>query len=379
MYKKEFETLKNLIDSNNSFCDALKEKNPIEINIYLQIELILLYFKINYQYINQLNLKNQSMIIDILCNNNFYIEDNTIIYKDEKYSIDYFNQLVNQMEQIRFYNQQRKIIEFNPKPKGSNISQIRKAKIIDITFINHKTFLDMTDRAHMFEEGLEVTADTLPYIKENKSNFKDLLNVLVLSLLNQTLNEPNYNYLELLASYLCLYPVISYSKDKFTIPFHHLKIPKERIGLKKSSYHDEYLDELSLEIKQLRKKRNRLILNREALPKSLQNYKAKVERINAHIDAVEREQIDCYYNQYAYRNLDEIYNPYLLEFLFKSFEQCNVSIDKMFQDPVIRFFYISNSCVHFYCAMHLNTLFELSDYKAVIPSLENIPSLKYTI
>lgn len=381
MNQKELETINHLVSSNNSFCNALKEKKTIRIDIYIQIELILLYFKINYQYISKLNNIEQEIIYDLISNNNFTIEENYLIYKEEKYSLNFFKNLMNTIEKEKQSISQNKVIQFIP-PIKENIShpvKSKKSKIVDITFLNHAIFLDMKDRSHLLEEGLEITTETQPYIEENNANFRELLNTLILALLKPTPFEYSYGYLEILSSYLCLYPIISYAKNKFIIPLSDIRIPKEKIGLKKCEYQDKYLDELSSEISELNSKRMRLILSKNALSKSLQNYETKLGRINSHIDAIEKKQIDCYYNQFAYRNLDEIYNPTFLKYLFNSYEQCNVSIDEIFENPVIRFFHLSNDEIDFYCAMRLDTLLEFRNYSSVIPKLEYPNSLKLTI
>lgn len=381
MNQKELETINHLVSSNNSFCNALKEKKTIRIDIYIQIELLLLYFKINYKYICRLTSIEQELIYDLINNNNFIIEENYLVYKGENYSLDFLKNIINKIEKIKYDNSQNKVIQFIP-PIKENIShpvKSKKSKIVDITFLNHAIFLDMKDRLHLLEEGLEITSETQPYIEENNANFRELLNTLILALLKPTPFEYSYGYLEILSSYLCLYPIISYAKNKFVIPLSDIKIPKERIGLKKCEYQDEYLDELSSEIRDLNNKRMRLILSKNAMPKSLQNYEIKLERINSHIDAIEKKQIDCYYNQFAYRNLDEIYNPLFLEFLYKAYEQCNVSIDEIFENPVIRFFHLNNDGIDFYCAMRLDTLLEFGNYSSVIPKLEHPNFLKLTI
>ncbi len=363
---KELETLNNFVTSNNSFYDAIKDLN--NLNIYIKIELILLYFKINYNNLNILSGRDYEIIIDIIINNNFTIEANKIKYNGSIYQIEYFLSLVKQMEISKDIQTTSKVIKFNVPPKKVTKKNSKKLKVIDLQPYQRKDYFTMKEREFLFEKNTKINIDTLPFILETNSYFKELANYLILNILNGKLDDINSNYLDLLFSYLSLYPFVSYSKNKFDIPFHKLDLPQNEIGLKKSTYEDDYLSNLENDNKELEQKRQRLISNRTALEQNLMNYEAKIGRLNDHILAIEQKQVDNYYSYYAYRHTKEVYNENLLQYLLKSFEQGNIFINESFENPIIKFFSINTGEVEFYCAMHLSTFSKLCDSTILLPN-----------
>lgn len=94
MKEKEYDTLNNFVNSNDSFYNAIKNKEKINPDTYLSFELLILYFKINYEFVKKLNQYDYNLITDLIKNNNFTIENNVIVYKDKYYSISYFMNLL---------------------------------------------------------------------------------------------------------------------------------------------------------------------------------------------------------------------------------------------------------------------------------------------
>lgn len=377
MNEKEFNTLNNFVNSNNSFYAALKNEESITTDIYISFELLLLYFKINYEFLQNLNQNDYNMLSDIIKNNNFIIEHNNIFYNDHYYSISYFINLLNTIEVSKSKSEDNKIIKLSFKPKETKEKKTKTPKIIDLSVHQRNVYFTMKEREYMFEKNIEVNDITLPFIENSNLYFKELLNYLIILILKKTQQIVNYQYLELLYSYISLYPFVCYSNGKEEIPFSKLNIPQNEIGLKKSTYEqDEYLKCLEDEMQELTSKRERLKNQKEVMKNYLSNCESKLSRIDNHIYAIEAKQMDNYYSQYAYKHTNEVYNANLLEFIIKSFEQGNVYINESFEDPVIKLFYIENNEVLFYCAMHLKILAKLCDSNILLPESEKDKKLK---
>lgn len=368
MKEKEYDTLNNFVNSNDSFYNAIKNKEKINPDTYLSFELLILYFKINYEFVKKLNQYDYNLITDLIKNNNFTIENNVIVYKDKYYSISYFMNLLNTIENIKNETRKEKIIKLNLKPKDTKDKKTKNSKVIDLSIYQRSVYFTMKEREYFFERSIVVDDITKPFIFTSNMYFKELLNYLIMYILEKKIDQVNYKYLELLYSYIFLYPFTCYANGKEEIHFEKLDIPKNEIGLRKSTYKDdEYLRCLEDEMQELSTKHQRLKNQKETMKKCLLNYEAKVHRIDEHICAIEKKQIDNLYSQHAYKNTDEIYNANLLAFITKSFEQGNIYINESFEDPVLKFFYIENNEVLFYCAMHLKTLLKIFDSKTLLP------------
>lgn len=378
MDKKEYSTLINLSKSNNSFYNVLKKNNEIYLDIYIKTELIILYFKLNKEYLTNIKEVDYYFICQ-LTKGNFIIVDNKIVIEEELFDVEYFINLINQTDKSKQQESSSKIVKLNIPPKKEHKVKQSKPQIIDLLEYQRALYFTMKEREFMFEENNEVTRETLPFILKTNSYFRDLLNYLITILLSKNPSSCDKTYIELLFFYLALYPFVNYAKDKIYIPFEKANLPQNEIGLKKSTYNDDYLRSLELENKELEVKKASLQFQKTNIENYSSNYNAKIERIDAHISAIEAKQMDNYYNHYAYRHTNEIYNNNLYTYLITSFEQGNVSINEMFQTPVIKFFSINDTKVEFYCAMHLHTLIHLTSTELFIPEPPKEKKLEVTI
>ncbi len=378
MDKKEYSTLINLSKSNNSFYNVLKNNSEIYLDIYIKTELIILYFKLNKEYLVNINEIDYHLVCQLI-KNNFIIENNKIVIEEELFDIEYFTNLIKQIDKSKKQEASSKIVKLNISSKKERKVKQSKPQIIDLSEYQRALYFTMKEREFMFEENNEVTRETLPFILKTNSYFKDLLNYLITIMLSQNPSSCDKTYIELLFFYLALYPFVNYAKDKIYIPFEKADLPQNEIGLKKSTYNDDYLSSLELENKELEAKKKSLQFQKSNLENYSSNYNAKIERIDAHISAIEAKQIDNYYNHYAYRHTNEIYNYNLYTYLIASFEQGNVTINEIFQNPVIKFFSITDTKVEFYCAMHLHTLIQISSIELFIPKQPEEKKLAVTI
>lgn len=378
MDKKEYSTLINLSKSNNSFYNVLKNNNEIYLDIYIKTELIILYFKLNREYLTNIKEVDYYFICQLM-KGNFIIVDNKIVIEEELFDVEYFINLINQTDKSKQQESSSKIVKLNIPPKKEHKVKQSKPQIIDLSEYQRALYFTMKEREFMFEENNEVTRETLPFILKTNSYFRDLLNYLITILLSKNPSSCDKTYIELLFFYLALYPFVNYAKDKIYIPFEKANLPQNEIGLKKSTYNDDYLRSLELENKELEVKKASLQFQKTNIENYSSNYNAKIERIDAHISAIEAKQMDNYYNHYAYRHTNEIYNNNLYTYLITSFEQGNVSINEMFQTPVIKFFSINDTKVEFYCAMHLHTLIHLTSTELFIPEPPKEKKLEVTI
>lgn len=378
MDKKEYSTLINLSKSNNSFYNVLKKNNEIYLDIYIKTELIILYFKLNKEYLTNIKEVDYYFICQLM-KGNFIIVDNKIVIEEELFDVEYFINLINQTDKSKQQESSSKIVKLNIPPKKEHKVKQSKPQIIDLLEYQRALYFTMKEREFMFEENNEVTRETLPFILKTNSYFRDLLNYLITILLSKNPSSCDKTYIELLFFYLALYPFVNYAKDKIYIPFEKANLPQNEIGLKKSTYNDDYLRSLELENKELEVKKASLQFQKTNIENYSSNYNAKIERIDAHISAIEAKQMDNYYNHYAYRHTNEIYNNNLYTYLITSFEQGNVSINEMFQTPVIKFFSINDTKVEFYCAMHLHTLIHLTSTELFIPEPPKEKKLEVTI
>lgn len=378
MDKKEYSTLINLSKSNNSFYNVLKNNSEIYLDIYIKTELIILYFKLNKEYLVNINEIDYHLVCQLI-KNNFIIENNKIVIEEELFDIEYFTNLIKQIDKSKKQEASSKIVKLNISSKKERKVKQSKPQIIDLSEYQRALYFTMKEREFMFEENNEVTRETLPFILKTNFYFKDLLNYLITIMLSQNPSSCDKTYIELLFFYLALYPFVNYAKDKIYIPFEKADLPQNEIGLKKSTYNDDYLSSLELENKELEAKKKSLQFQKSNLENYSSNYNAKIERIDAHISAIEAKQIDNYYNHYAYRHTNEIYNYNLYTYLIASFEQGNVTINEIFQNPVIKFFSITDTKVEFYCAMHLHTLIQISSIELFIPKQPEEKKLAVTI
>ena len=135
MKGKEYTTLQ-FINSNKSFYNALYTSTFLYIDFNIQVELIILYFNINRDYINNLELTDQD-IINSLLNNDYTIQNNRLIVSSTIIPLSKVISLVKKIKDFKELQNNDKVIYLNFNPEKKEVKTSKKVSIVpnlDLSF-----------------------------------------------------------------------------------------------------------------------------------------------------------------------------------------------------------------------------------------------------
>ena len=271
-------------------------------------------------------------------------------------------------------NKQHDIIEL-PHQKNKD----KKCKVYNFTTLKKDNYFTMRERSYIFERELMLDKHTLPYTEEVRKDFCELINYMIIDLLNDDITKYNIVYLKVLYSCLNLYPFTVYLKDKVSVPYEKLTFSQNEIGLRKTTHNNSYINEVENKIINLERTRQATKIRKITLEKSVQTTNKEVVKLQRKLFHIENEIVRLGVGIYIFKRTPEIYNENLINYIFNSFLQGNIEINKMFENPLIKIFYVKNKKVEFHCTMRLNTLMNLVDSNKILNLLTEGKKLKKEI
>lgn len=371
MTQRELSTLKTLVESNNSFSNAIKNKGPYILETPIIIELIIYYLTLNKEDFLNLNIPNKNIYLSLIKDHNYIIEDNYIIVDNTTISIDILKDLVNRIEESKT-NHPNKVVYFTNANinREHRLHRPQKGQIIQFKDAQKNLFYTSLERAAIFERTTEINFETLPYINRTRTDFIALVNDIVLKAINSNLDNYNPKYLKVILSYLKLYPFMTYAKNKIEFSCNELQIPQNEIGLRKSTYDNELMKDIEKKLALLIRVEERLIYEREKIEMDVSINANLLTNIEQELIEIGKEKNNYFVSLYLLRTSPEVYNENILNYLTKSFEQGYIEINRFLSNPIIKSFYIKNDTTEYYSAMRLETLINLFNPYILLDQIE---------
>ena len=362
MIDKEY-TIGQFIKSNKSFYNALYSTGYPSIDFYIKIELLILYYRYNLSSISQLSSSKQNIIYNLL-DGKYTISHNQIILSNQSIPLSYLINLINEIKTINKNGKIAKIIPFIAIKSTSEDSPKKEKNaenIIHLKKIQNSFNYTFKERSYIFEMTQRVDQDTLPFINANQNKINNKISTLIEKILLE--NYQNYTSFEisLLYTFISFYPFLEYAKEKYEPYLSELNINQSIIGLTKSTYNEPEISNLLAKIILLDQKQRQLSERIEYLSINPRN-KFKIDSLKKQIKESKNIQQEILIDFYLQTRSPFIYNKNLLQYIMKSIYQSNIYINYSYDDPIIKFYYINNKKVEFYCAIHLSTLINLIDY-----------------
>lgn len=362
MIDKEY-TIGQFIKSNKSFYNALYSTGYPSIDFYIKIELLILYYRYNLSSISQLSPSKQNIIYNLL-DGKYTISHNQIILSNQSIPLSYLINLINEIKTINKNGKVAKIIPFIAIKNTSEDSPKKEKNaenIIHLKKIQNSFNYTFKERSYIFEMTQRVDQDTLPFINANQNKINNKISTLIEKILLE--NYQNYTSFEisLLYTFISFYPFLEYAKEKYEPYLSELNINQSIIGLTKSTYNEPEISNLLAKIILLDQKQRQLSERIEYLSINPRN-KFKIDSLKKQIKESKNIQQETLIDFYLQTRSPFIYNKNLLQYIMKSIYQSNIYINYSYDDPIIKFYYINNKKVEFYCAIHLSTLINLIDY-----------------
>lgn len=362
MIDKEY-TIGQFIKSNKSFYNALYSTGYPSIDFYIKIELLILYYRYNLSSISQLSSSKQNIIYNLL-DGKYTISNNQIILSNQSITLSYLINLINEIKTINKNGKVAKIIPFIAIKNTSEDSPKKEKNaenIIHLKKIQNSFNYTFKERSYIFEMTQRVDQDTLPFINANQNKINNKISTLIEKILLE--NYQNYTSFEisLLYTFISFYPFLEYAKEKYEPYLSELNINQSIIGLTKSTYNEPEISNLLAKIILLDQKQRQLSERIEYLSINPRN-KFKIDSLKKQIKESKNIQQETLIDFYLQTRSPFIYNKNLLQYIMKSIYQSNIYINYSYDDPIIKFYYINNKKVEFYCAIHLSTLINLIDY-----------------
>lgn len=362
MIDKEY-TIGQFIKSNKSFYNALYSTGYPSIDFYIKIELLILYYRYNLSSISQLSPSKQNIIYNLL-DGKYTISHNQIILSNQSIPLSYLINLINETKTINKNGKVAKIIPFIAIKNTSEDSPKKEKNaenIIHLKKIQNSFNYTFKERSYIFEMTQRVDQDTLPFINANQNKINNKISTLIEKILLE--NYRNYTSFEisLLYTFISFYPFLEYAKEKYEPYLSELNINQSIIGLTKSTYNEPEISNLLAKIILLDQKQRQLSERIEYLSINPRN-KFKIDSLKKQIKESKNIQQEILIDFYLQTRSPFIYNKNLLQYIMKSIYQSNIYINYSYDDPIIKFYYINNKKVEFYCAIHLSTLINLIDY-----------------
>lgn len=355
MGKKEINTLNKFIQSNKEFYITINDSSQStqQLNEHLKVELLMLYFSINKPIIKNINTKLSWLILSLLESQNFFLDNVGLNYQNQYFTIDYLTAFALLIEKTRkkdyIANSEDDTIIYCPK----------NSKVIPFPVFNNQLSYSNQERCKMFELTNKIDQFTKPYIEEINNKFTNIINDMLINLVTNSGTDMSPIYLNVLFSFISLYPYLIYAQDKADFPFASLNLPQNEIGLMKSSDSNSEIKNIALKIKDIDSTHEKLSRQKKYIELYTPNNISLQTRISNTLLNLEKAKKDQIFNYCIKKLSSEVYNKDLLEYMLKSFIQGNIDINEKYRDPIVKMFFIENGEVEFHSAMHISSLIKI--------------------
>lgn len=361
MDPKELNTFKNFISSNNSFLSAIESFTSYTPDIYVKVELLIIYLHINYH--NFLEIIDSKVLLALL-NGTYHIDGNSVVVEDKKYTIEELATLATSLK----YERQKRVAIYFPEYENPSSSPLKeeprtpKCQIINLTDILQFQELTLKERGILFERTCLVNQDTIPFINEMNNRFVSLINHLITNILNGTINLDEDIYYRVLGAFLKLYPFAGYAAYHMQIPYEDIDLPLNEIGLTKVKYTDDCLDFMKSQASEYSSRLQKLMYETDIMVSSgFITNKSVIEVRNRKAIYLNSKIAEILFNYNEYSHNPSVLNTLFFKYIYQAFCSGNVIINQFFRDPVIKFFTIEKGEVTSFIAIHLTTLLRIID------------------
>lgn len=359
----EYQTFIECLKSNKSFLDAIESKE-VTLDFNLQIEIILLYLKTNYSIIEELGLKQLELLKDIIINDNYVIENDSLVYKGNIIPLSYF---INIIKLVKNYvpKQLDNIIKF----PGSKIVNIRntprkEGEIIDFVPRTGKQ-KSYNELSSIFNANLRVTEEIEQYIEETEDNFSDFMDTIIDGVIENNINELNKTSLHTLVGLLDVY-ALSYYHHHDSEFLNNIILPNAKINLTKCNFQNAEMKEYERKIEKLQMKMNNVDIREKALHYYKKLSDVRYRAFESQKEIIGNEIMALIAENYTVRNRPYIYNPHLIENLIKSITDKHVELNTKSANARLKFFNVEGDEAVFFATIHLSTLTNLIDIEDLI-------------
>ena len=375
METSKIETAKSFIGDNIKYLDST---SPL-----IKIELIILYFNINIDYIKQIDHPFKNIILNNIITNKFTISDESLLV-GEHFILD-LKDLYNLVDLIEIKRLDNQVIPSNNM--DLKVYRIKRKKNSNILKLESRVLQSLTidEQREYFERSLSID-HTKSYRSQTEYNFSNDISTSIRALLNH--KQPEINNRELIMSLISLYPLL-YMKDQEDLPYSELPMPKYEICLRKSTYTDPKINSLEEYIQKYYNMAHNIIISSNNYGYDYEDGVEYLEynpsgkevtldqiitqnRLNRLNMAMQKKSIELFHAKYE----DSTYTENYLDNIIKCIRYNGVELIKNTTEPIVILYYIEDNEVKFYSKLHLKTLKKLIPNTTILGVLEEQLILK---
>ena len=355
-------TLKKLISSNKSFLCALNKDGSIP-DTTIRIELIILYFKINSHYNNQL-----TNLINEILSGRFTIDEDKIATEDKTITIKELKRIIEEIEQYK-QTPSTQIIRFKPSINEKVIRLNRSNKVVSFPFQKRDSKEEINDARKIFSVTMKYDSETRMYVRYVRNHYNQEMSRAIINALKGNIMRLDEQLRNILLSHLNVYPLI-YAEQNDLEYISYLELPQSSIGISRIRYANDTINSREKRAKELywELEKFKALLEYYAADKESSEYNF-YQKI---VSSLQNQYIEERFTIYRLSQSREIYNRSLIANIDLAIRENSVSVNTKYRDPVITFFtinYLSKEA-DFHCSMHLST------FQNLVPNAEQEETLK---
>jgi hypothetical protein len=349
------QTYNNLLQSNVLFSYTIANGDDFNLDLGLEIELLILYLKINSSNTHLLALEEHKVIEEIF-SGHFVIDRNKVITPTRTITTKELRGIMLKMEHDR-YVYSKKIIPLKPvqrSPKETTITPIRPGSIIKFPIQQTDIKKMVIDGKKEFQTTMELNDDTREYVRTVETQYNEKMTRIILNILTGRFSKLEQLDKILLQGHLNIFPIL-YSTQNGLKFVDGLELPQSNIGVSRMEYTDE-------EVKTKDKRIKEILWRIERIDYQLNNRGPHLSagRIFELENIQKTLQSEYVEEQFAYYTLTQsprIYNHNLIENIDQAIYENHIELNLKYNDPIITFFAIDyqEGKASFHCSTHLST------------------------
>ena len=365
MTVQEQDTFESLLTSNDKYLSSINNIEKIEIDDNIRLEMIILFLKIN---INTLKaITDNRNLIDIIENDEYYINGDKLCSNGEIYPILFLKELVKKIYSLVNDKRHEKVIEIDfiriAQKRVPNITK-QKKNLIEFP----PSSLTKGERRYILSRLLKVNEVTDNYINDVEDEFVCNMNYMIHELLINEKNSCTYEALEFLFSIVKLYPILMYNKDEIDPTL--LNILQSDIALVKATYCSDIIKYKEKKIDYYEQKKQILELRKEYMCKWRSANESRIEAIEEEIRKIELKEFMVGIDLYDVKTAKPNYNEQIIFIILKALKSHDIDLDVCVKNPTVTIFNIDEDRVENLIEIHLDTLFKMVDNKKILDSIK---------
>lgn len=351
------ETFNGLLQSNVLFSRTIAENEELNLDLGLEIELLILYLKVNSFNSHLLSLEEHKTIEEIF-SGHFVVDRNKIITPTRTITTKELRGIMLKMEHDRYvYN--KKIVPFKPVPvkslpKDATITKIQPGGLIKFPIQELDIRKMVIDGKKEFQATMELNDDTREYVSSVETKYNERMTKAILNVLTGRFSKLEPLDKILLQGHLNIFPFL-YSIQNSLKFIDGIELPQSNIGVSRMEYTDEEVKEKDKRLKEILWRIDRIDNQLEHRGPHLSNARIfELENIQKNLQG---EYVDEKFDYYMLTQSSRIYNHNLIESIDQAIYENHVELNLKYHDPIITFFAIDyqEGKASFHCSTHLST------------------------